>query len=633
MNKIILPKEISEILKNNNTEIIIPESRAHLLELSMGNSENMTFDVSYNVEGKGIVREATVTKCKNGLVVNYDDIYMRRRDPKSMLIGDDLPTDKTRYEDKYNESFDTLRSLTFEWLKSQPSLILMPFMAGSRDMDVGYQSVLIIPRNAAFFAAGLADIQNFIPKSEVPDFFKPKAIVYVAPPFRHTHFKGKQVVVHNRMFDIHEVFSYNLYPGPSAKKGIYAVLLDIGEREKWVTLHASTVRVITPYELTVTIMHEGASGSGKSEMLEAMHRRNDGRLKLGENIVTGEEYLLSITDTCELHPVTDDMALCHPSLQTGSRKLVCTDAEDGWFVRVDHIKNYGTEPNIELNTIHPKQPLLFFNIDAIPGSTALIWEHIMDSEGSPCPNPRLIMPRKFVDNTVNSSVEVDVRSFGIRTPPTTRENPNYGIVGLFHLLPPALAWLWRLVAPRGFANPSITDSGEMKSEGVGSYWPFSTGKMVDQANLLLRQILKTPSTRYVLIPNQYIGAYKVGFSGQWAIREYLARRGGAKFREDALEESRCPLLGYAMTKLKIDGTHIKKGFLQVNLQSEVGNDGYDAGAQILTDFFKKEIQKYMAPGLMPLGQEILEACLKGAPVSEYMRLTVEDGKNTYFLTN
>jgi hypothetical protein len=73
-------------------------------------------------------------------------------------------------------------------------------------------------------------------------------------------------------------------------------------------------------------------------------------------------------------------------------------------------------------------------------------------------------------------VEVDVRSFGVRTPACTKENPSYGILGLFHILPPALAWLWRLVAPRGFNNPSIIDSIEMTSEGVGSYWPFATGK-------------------------------------------------------------------------------------------------------------------------------------------------------------
>ena len=133
-------------------------------------------------------------------------------------------------------------------------------------------------------------------------------------------------------------------------------------------------------------------------------------------------------------------------------------------------------------------------MNAVPGSTCLIWDHIEDAPGVPCPNPRVIMPRKLKNNIVNGTAEIDVRSFGIRTPPTTKEHPDYGIIGMFHVLPPALAWIWRLVAPRGFANPSIIDAGgnQMKSEGVGSYWPFATGKKVDQANLLLKQILSTP---------------------------------------------------------------------------------------------------------------------------------------------
>ena len=86
------------------------------------------------------------------------------------------------------------------------------------------------------------------------------------------------------MTDLHEVFSYNLYPGPSAKKGIYSVLLDIGEREGWVTAHASAARIITPYENEMVMMHEGASGGGKSELLQDVHRAADGRVLLGVNI-------------------------------------------------------------------------------------------------------------------------------------------------------------------------------------------------------------------------------------------------------------------------------------------------------------------------------------------------------------
>ena len=79
--------------------------------------------------------------------------------------------------------------------------------------------------------------------------FEPKAIIYVAPPFRHSHFEGKQVVVHNQQNSVHEVFSYNLYPGPSAKKGVYGVLLALGLKEDFVTVHASTVNITTPYEM------------------------------------------------------------------------------------------------------------------------------------------------------------------------------------------------------------------------------------------------------------------------------------------------------------------------------------------------------------------------------------------------
>jgi hypothetical protein len=116
-------------------------------------------------------------------------------------------------------------------------------------------------------------LQGILNAEDLPDDFAPRAVIYVAPPFRHTHFEGRQVVVHNRLQSAHELFSYNLYPGPSAKKGIYGVLLNIGEAEQWVTMHCSTVQVITPYDNKIVISHEGASGGGKSEMLEHAHRQ------------------------------------------------------------------------------------------------------------------------------------------------------------------------------------------------------------------------------------------------------------------------------------------------------------------------------------------------------------------------
>ncbi len=617
LNKMVLPQQVEDILKSKDVEVIIPKTKQELFDIALGGKENNTWDVNYDIDGK-TVREAYVVRCKNGIVVNFDDLSMRRRDPNSMVIADDLPTDKPTHEERFGIPFDDTRKETFKWLKDQKRLVALPFYSGNEDVNLGYPSLAIVPANAAFFAAALADLQGFVPANAIPNRFKPKAVIYVAPAFRHTKYDGKQIVVHKRSFDLHEVFSYNLYPGPSAKKGVYSILLDIGEQEKWVTLHASTVKIVTPYEMTLTIMHEGASGGGKSEMTEQFHRQSDGRLLLCKNIMTEEETLVNITDTSELYPVTDDMALAHPSLQNDSKKLVVADAEYGWFLRVDHIKEYGTDPEIEKSCLSPKEPLVFLNMDAVPDSTCLIWEHIEDSPGKPCPNPRVIIPRKLKKNIVEEPVEIDIRSFGVRTPPTTKEKPSYGIIGMFHVLPPALAWLWRIVAPRGFANPSIIDNtAGMKSEGVGSYWPFATGKKVDQANLLLEQIISTPSTRYILIPNQYIGAYKVGFAGEWATREYLSRRGGAKFRPEALSESRCPILGYALDSIKIDGNTIPKSFLQVNYQTEVGNEAYDVGAKILTDFFKSQLEQFNVEGINPLGKQIIEGCLNDASVNDY----------------
>ena len=541
------------------------------------------YTVGYDIGG-AFQPEARVCRVKNGVSANYVEAYMRRRDPECMLIADDRATDKMTYEKRFGEPFEDMRQETFDWLKTQ-DLACFFFDAGRGGK--GLPAVAICPANAGFFALGLAMLQGIIPVEEIEakgdDYFH-SAIIYIAPPFRHTRFGGKQVVVHNRRDELHELYSYNLYPGPSAKKGVYGMLLTLGEKHDWTTAHCSTVQVVTPYDNTVTIMHEGASGGGKSEMLEQMHRESDGRLLLGHNTVTGEARHLALPLGCSLRPVTDDMALCHPDFQDANsreKKLTLTDAEHAWFLRVNHITHYGTDPHLERLTVHPDEPLLFLNIDATPGSTALIWDHVEDEPGKPCPNPRLVFPRSKYPGIVNDPVKVDIRSFGVRCPPCTSENPTYGIMGIFHLLPPSLAWLWRLVAPRGHGNPSIVDTHGMSSEGVGSYWPFATGRRVDQANILLHQIMSTPDTLFILTPNQHIGCWQTGFAPQWIAREYLSRRGPSEFADDKIMESRCSLLGQTPKTIQIEGQIIGHWFLQVETQPEVGEAAYDAGAQNL----------------------------------------------------
>jgi hypothetical protein len=611
-----LPEEAEAIVRNCPS-LTIASTMTELVNLACGGLGSNYCEVKYDVEEQGSVLEATVCRVKNGVVANYPEPYMRRRDPNCLVIADDKPTDKPTFRERFGEDFTAVRRDTFDWLQERP-LVMFGFISGKEGM--GMDTVLIAPANAGFFALGLGLLQGVIPDDEIPEDFDPQGIVYVAPPFRHTHFDGAQVVVHNRLDGMHEVFSYNLYPGPSAKKGIYGVLLTVGEREGWTTTHCSAVQVVTPYDNVTTFMHEAASGGGKSELLEQAQREEDGRLLLGENLVTGQRRYLEIPRSCSLRPVADDMALCHPSIQQHNGKLAVTDAEDAWFLRVDHIDHYGKHVHLERLTAQPPTPLLFLNIEAVPEGRALIWEHIMDGPNKACPNPRVVVPRRIIPGVCNAPVTVDIRSFGVRTPPCTRDQPSYGIIGLFHLLPPALAWLWRLVAPRGHANPSIVDGGGMSSEGVGSYWPFATGRRVDQANLLLRQFRENIRTRYILCPNQYVGAWKVGFMPEWVAREYLARRGAARFQEDQISPARCSLLGYTINHLLVEGRAVSQKLLRVETQPEVGEEGYDRGGEQLSDFFHECLTLFLESDLDSLGRQIIECCLDGGEVADYATL-------------
>lgn len=609
-----------------------PETRLQLLDWSLGRTSGATdwrlgnrddhgvHEVIFSVEGTGRVTEAVITKARNGLAVNFPDPAMRRRDPDAMVIGDPKPTDKPTYAERFHRPFDQTRQQTLAWLGRQ-ELVVMPFYAGTDTL--GYGSLLIVPRQAAFFAAALADLQGMIPRSQVPANFRVTGgVLFVAPPFRHSHFGGRQVVVHDRTATHQEIFAYNLYPGPSAKKGVYSMLLDIGEREGWTTNHCAAVAVVTPYENQLILMHEGASGGGKSEMTEHIHRMEDGRLLLGRNVITQEERTLNLPEACHLRPLADDMACAHPSYQGKSGRLTVADAENAWFVRVDHIHRYGTAPNLERLCIDPPEPLIFLNHYIVPGGTCLSWEHVEDEPGKLCPNPRVILPRHMIADIASGAHAVDVRSFGVRCPPTHRDSPLYGILGMMHVLSPALAWLWRLVAPRGHANPSIQaqKSKEMQSEGVGSYWAFATGRRIDQANLLLKQIVETPETRYVLLPNQYIGAWKVGFMAEWIAREYLARRGSAKFAREQVDESPFALLGYIPRQLRVEGSMIPRVLLRVDEQLQGSREVYEEGARQWREFFARELKQFLLPALEPLGKQIIEACLDSGTVEDYRKL-------------
>ena len=363
-----VPADLRRVL-DAAPKIYVPETKNELYELCFGTSGGSVHIVGYTIPGNGYIQEAEVVRCKNGSSVNFTEEYMRRRDPHCMYIGDNLPTDKPRFKDVWNMEFADLRAATMNWLAEQ-QLIVMPVSVGGKYH--GYSCLVVCPANAAFFAYALANIQDFVSYKDLAEGAEPRSIIYVAPPFRHTHFGGKQAVVHCRSEKLHEVFSYNLYPGPSAKKGVFSILLDIGENEGWITNHASAALLQTPYENEIVFMHEGASGGGKSEMLEQIRREGDNRIMLAKQVVTGEEFYITLGDTCEIFPIADDMVMAHTDMQNTSGKLVITDAENGWFLRVDGDNYYGNIPLYERISIHPDEPLEFFNIDGIFGAADVL---------------------------------------------------------------------------------------------------------------------------------------------------------------------------------------------------------------------------------------------------------------------
>lgn len=147
------------------------------------------------------------------------------------------------------------------------------------------------------------------------------------------------------------------------------------------------------------------------------------------------------------------------------------------------------------------------------------------------------------------------------------------------------------------AIPSITSTGKdalkLESEGVGSFWPFATGKRVDLANILLEQFMNTTKTRNILIPNQHIGSWEVGFMAEWVIREYLARRGQASFRKLNLKPSRHPLGGYIPENIHVEGTPISKKFFDVTKQPQIEEEGYDKGAKMLEELLQRRIKAFI----------------------------------------
>jgi len=67
-----LPPEIIDILENSPSAFF-PNNRNEILFLAMHENNNGVVDVTYDIPGRGSVTECTITRCKNGLAVNFTE--------------------------------------------------------------------------------------------------------------------------------------------------------------------------------------------------------------------------------------------------------------------------------------------------------------------------------------------------------------------------------------------------------------------------------------------------------------------------------------------------------------------------------------------------------------------------------
>ena len=86
---------------------------------------------------------------------------------------------------------------------------------------------------------------------------------------------------------------------------------------------------------------------------------------------------------------------------------------------------------------------------------------------------------------------------------------------------------------------------------------------------------------------------------------------------DRLVPARCPLMGYALTEMKVDGQRISSRFLRPERQEYLGEEGYDKGAEILYNFFAKVLAEYDLTEMDETGKRIIECFNDRGSVEDY----------------
>ena len=105
------PTDVRDVLEQC-PKVTIVSSTQELVDMACG-GDKCSFDVVYDVPGKGRWWRPRWSRVRNGISVNYPEPYMRRRDPDCLVIGDDMPTDKESFYGRFGQDF--------AWCATRPS--------------------------------------------------------------------------------------------------------------------------------------------------------------------------------------------------------------------------------------------------------------------------------------------------------------------------------------------------------------------------------------------------------------------------------------------------------------------------------------------------------------------------------
>lgn len=586
----ILPKELTDFI-HNFLDINFEYDTLSLLK-EVQENDNRRYEIDEDNE-----TEITFDLVSNGLAFHYPSEVLRQRcshrvlKKEELFNGDDLMASfvQNRINDELVGAYVRLGQMAAPYF----ALVLLPKK---------YRPLLYVIQSIGLGLVSEKELDELQPTRFV-------GVSLIGPDARNLLFDGVPSIIESSIGASKIQYIASSYVG-SIKKALHSLLIRSVVAHGGFASQASVVSVKNPYDSKMVFMFEGPSGSGKSEMYRQMKRSEDGTISIGFNRVTRDKLSIPMTLMSKIRPIADDLII--QNTESSKKRLKVKDAEGGWYISVKDIQKYGDNPPMESISFNPSNSLIYGNITSYPQADVLIWNHQKSSKYSA--NPRVVVPKGIIAKSLNKEVSVDVRLLGV---PTTTCNDNYkgsGVLGFAHLLPPALAWLWRLVCPMSCAN------GKLVSGGLLGMTNFVTDNHFTIANRLLKEIKKRDKISYLLTPSGYIGAWNIGYMPQLLMREYISRRGNCNFSEDQFQPAMNSLFGFEMYQMTLEGIRIPSKLLLPYKQDNMSIETYEDGINDYYIIFKEILSSYLSDALDPLGIKIIETFLSEGTIEDFIDL-------------